>query len=127
MIIGIGTDIVNISRIEESINKFGAVFLDRCFTKAEIAESMDKKDNKAYFAKRFAVKEAFFKALGTGFTHGVSWQDVEVENDKHGKPHLNISGRSREILNDLASKSNMHLSISDDKPFAVATVIIEEG
>jgi len=126
MIIGIGTDIINKDRIEESINKFGDSFINKCFTDFEISESSQKKDKISFFSKRFAAKEAFYKAIGTGFTNGVSWKDVEVHNDEKGKPNLYIKGKSKEILLSLVDNPILHLTLSDDKPFAMATVIIEK-
>ncbi|MCV6599855.1 MAG: holo-ACP synthase [Alphaproteobacteria bacterium] len=125
MILGIGTDIVNISRIEESINKFGDSFIKRCFTESEIAESNKKKERACFFAKRFAAKEAFFKALGTGFTHRVSWQDVNISNNEYGKPEIEISGTSKDILEKISKDAKIFISMSDDAPYATATIIIE--
>lgn len=133
MILGVGTDIVNISRIEESISKLGDSFLQRCFTPKEIEIGKTKLKSVEFFAKRFAAKEAFLKAIGTGMTNRVSWQDLEVFNDLSGRPQLRISGRSLEIIEKIAievlNKSSkdivIHLSLSDDFPYAVATVIIE--
>ena len=134
MIIGMGTDIVNMDRIEESLNKFGDSFIKKCFTINEANEAKEKPDQTAFFSKRFAAKEAFFKALGTGFTQGVSWQDLEISNTPSGKPQIKVQGRSLEILNKLSrdilnssySDLEVHISISDDKPFATSTVIIEK-
>lgn len=134
MILGIGTDIVNMDRIEESINKFGDSFIKRCFTPKEIELAESKPDKIAFYAKRFAGKEAFSKAIGTGITGGVSWQDMEIHNNIIGKPMISVKGKSLEKMNKLSQQIfeqsgddiEIHLSISDDKPYAMATVIIEK-
>jgi len=124
MIIGVGTDILEISRIKESVDKFADSFIKKCFTKTEI-EKCPKVKEIHYYAKRFAGKEAFFKALGTGFTSGVSWQDVEITNDEKGKPVIKISGKSQEILNKTCQNAHIHISLSDDTNWVNAIVIIE--
>jgi len=133
MILGVGTDIVNINRIKESISQFGDSFINRCFTPKEIEIANTKAKKVEFYAKRFAAKEAFLKALGTGMTHKVSWQDLEIVNNVAGRPLINVKGESLEIMNrsslEILNKSakdiNIHLTMSDDDPYATATVIIE--
>jgi holo-[acyl-carrier protein] synthase len=126
MIYGIGTDIVNIARIEKSLAKFGDIFAKKILSEKEMAVFAIKKDNQAsYLAKRFAAKEAFAKALGTGFRGEISLKHVEILNDELGKPSLCISGAAQKTLQKLAGdKANLHLSLSDDYPTAIAFVVI---
>jgi holo-[acyl-carrier protein] synthase len=122
MIIGIGTDIAEVHRIAKSIEKSG--FMEKVFSKAEIAYC-EKKANKAEnFTARFAAKEAFFKALGTGWRGGMSFSEVEVWNDELGKPTLNIIGQTAEIIKDKNIKT-IHISLSHIKDLAMATVVLE--
>lgn len=130
-IIGIGVDTVNISRIEHMIAKHGDRFLARLFTPEEIAgaEKFPVGNNRAkaaYFAKRFAAKEAATKALGTGFRQGVSFQDFSIRNDNEGKPLLQITGNAQAVLKKISAKTHapfVHVSLSDDYPSAIAVVI----
>ena len=129
MIIGIGSDICNISRIEKSLARFGNRFESRCFTQNEINRANARPLLRAgTFAKRFAAKEAFSKAIGTGMRHGVAWRDIEVANAPSGKPSLSLSNSAAEILQKLTPKGfkpNVLLSMTDDYPYAMAFVIIE--
>ena len=125
-IFGIGTDIVNIKRLDSTIKKYGKTFKKRVFSKKEILYCEKKKNSISYYAKRFAAKEAFSKALGTGIRKGINFKDIEIYNTPNGKPHINIKGN---IVNYLRKKTkgkkyDIHLSLSDDKPWAQATVII---
>ncbi|MBA5723994.1 holo-ACP synthase [Candidatus Liberibacter sp.] len=128
MIIGIGSDIVNIQRIEETLRNFGERFALRCFAQSE-REDCDCSPKPVFsYAKRFAAKEACSKALGTGIEHGVSWKDMVVTNLPSGKPCMLISGRASEKLLSLipyGSEPIIHLTMSDDFPFAQAFVVIE--
>ena len=128
-IFGIGTDIVNIKRIDKSIKKYGNKFKSKYFSKKEIFYCDNKKNPSPFYAKRFAAKEAFVKALGTGFSNGLLHKDVEVINNKKGKPIIKMSFRSKRIINKIFKnkKYSTHLSLSDDKPWAVATVIINKN
>ncbi len=128
-IYGIGTDIINISRIEKILKKNSTEFKKKIFTKKEISYCESKRNSKAYYAKRFAAKEAFVKALGTGFSNGLFYKDVEVINNKKGKPIIKMSLRSKKIINKILKnkKYSTYLSLSDDKPWAVATVIINKN
>lgn len=124
-IIGVGTDIVNISRLKLIIKK-NSSFKKRIFSKKEISYCEKKKLKIACFAKRFAAKEAFSKALGSGITKGIKFNEIEVINDKMGKPNMNIYGSSLKIISKLLKKKNfnIYLTLSDDNPFATATVIL---
>lgn len=124
-IIGVGTDIVNISRLKLIIKK-NSSFKKRIFSKKEISYCEKKKLKIACFAKRFAAKEAFSKALGSGITKGIKFNEIEVINDKMGKPNMNIYGSSFKIISKLLKKKNfnIYLTLSDENPFATATVIL---
>lgn len=129
MIIGIGNDLVDIRRIEENIHRYGQQFLNKIFTEAEqkLASSRTEENHvqASTLAKRFAAKEAFLKALGTGYINGIRWQDVEVANDEKGRPFLNITGKALLQLQNLSANTKIHLSLSDEYPYAQAFVIIE--
>ena len=125
-IFGLGTDIVNIKRMDRSLKKNGLNFRNRIFSKNEIAYCDKKKNPSAYYAKRFAAKEAFSKALGTGIRKGVHLKDIEVFNNAYGKPFILLKGNLANLLKRKLKKKkyDIHLSLSDDKPWAQATVII---
>ena len=123
-IYGIGTDITNIERIKESLEN--KEFISRLFNKNEI-EKCNKQTNKANcYAKRFAAKEAFSKALGIGISKGINFREIIVHNKKSGKPNIKLTGNTKKIVFKLIKKKkiNIFLSLSDDKPFATAIVII---
>ena len=125
-IFGIGTDIVNIKRIEHSLKKHGFSFKNRIFSKKEISYCEKKKNSSSFYAKRFAAKEAFTKALGTGIRKGVNLKNIEITNNVYGKPLIRLKGNLSRYLKKRikSSKYDIHLSLSDDKPWAQATVII---
>ena len=125
-IFGIGTDIVNISRIEKLIKKDGIKFKKRIFTLKEIKYCQIKKNSVSYFAKRYAAKEALSKALGTGIRNGINFKDIEIINDTLGKPKINLKGSTASFLKKKIKKKKyfIYLSLSDDKPWAQATVLI---
>lgn len=128
MIIGIGSDIVDIRRIEQSINRFGDRFIERIFTKTERARAERKLGRIATYAKRFAAKEACSKALGTGMNKGVNWQGMGVVNLPGGRPTMELSGgalKRLESLTPAGHKAVIHLTITDEEPYAQAYVIIE--
>ncbi|AEI38298.1 MAG: holo-ACP synthase [Zymomonas mobilis subsp. pomaceae] len=130
MIIGIGTDLCNIDRIATILDKKeSGRFLKRLFSYEEIEASAALSATKAgFFAKRFAAKEAFVKALGTGFRQAISFQDITISNNALGAPTLNISGKAALLLEEkkpAQHKTTIHLSLSDDPPWALAFVIIE--
>ncbi len=122
MIVGIGTDIVNIKRIENIYKKFGEDFLNKNFHSLEIERFKKLNDNLKlnYLAKRFAAKEAVAKALGTGIKNGLKFKDIAVINNDLGSPRILISSE----CNPNIKKYNIHISLSDDEPFAVAFAII---
>jgi|JI10StandDraft_1071094.scaffolds.fasta_scaffold22052_3 holo-[acyl-carrier protein] synthase len=131
MIIGTGSDMVDIRRIEKALARFGDRFIHRCFTPAEIerAESLRPSGKHiATYAKRFAAKEACAKALGTGIAQGVFMRDIGVVNDKLGKPSLVLTGGAQKRLQAMTPSGKtafLHLTLSDDPPFGQASVIIE--
>ena len=125
-IFGIGTDIINIKRINNSIKKGGHNFKKKIFSDREINYCERKKNPGAFYAKRFAAKEAFTKALGTGIGKGISLKDIEIFNDASGKPNIKLKGVANTFLKRKIKKNkyNIYLSLSDDNPWAQATVII---
>ena len=124
MIYGVGTDIVNIDRIQKIILKNKEGFIKRVLTNHEQALFANKADSAAFCAKRFAAKEAFSKALGTGIGRVVSFQDLTVRNNDNGKPHFIPSEKLRLYLLEKGVKQ-AHLSISDENQYAVAFVVLE--
>lgn len=128
MILGIGSDITNIDRIANVLKRHGARFSARVFTKTEQEKAKSKKDSAASYALRWAAKEACSKALGTGIGTRLSWQDIGVENLASGQPVLKLSGGAENRLLEITPKAHdafLHLSLSDDPPWAQAFVIIE--
>jgi holo-[acyl-carrier protein] synthase len=125
-IFGIGTDIVNIKRIENKIVKNGSKFKRKIFSKNEIIYCEKKKNPFPFYAKRFAAKEAFAKALGTGICKNVTFKDIEVNNNKIGKPEIILNGVTSKFIHKKVKnkKYSIYLSLSDDLPWAQATVII---
>jgi len=124
MIVGLGTDIAEIERIEKALNRSGDAFAQRILTESELEVFTNLKQKGRYLAKRFAAKEAASKALGTGIAHGVSFQDFEISKDENGKPVLTLSGKAQQIAQ-ASSVRSVHLTISDERHYAVATVILE--
>ena len=131
MIVGLGSDICSIKRIEETYTRFGNRFVCRCFGSRERQELKRLGDDKARLAaslaKRFAAKESFVKALGSGFADGISWAEVEVVHQANGRPLLEVSGRALELLRRLTPDPKLWVSLSDDFSLAQAVVIIESG
>ncbi|PZF76887.1 holo-ACP synthase [Aestuariivirga litoralis] len=128
MIIGIGNDVIDIRRIEETLTRFGDRFIERIFTDVEIRKSEKRAQRAASYAKRFAAKEACSKALGTGFRKGVFWKDMGVVNEPSGKPTMVLTGGARDQLDSLVPEGHrprIHLTITDDFPYAHAFVMIE--
>ena len=121
-IFGLGTDLVNIKRIEKTLNLYGNNFKNKIFSKKEINYCDKKKNPSSYYAKRFAAKEAFTKALGIGISHGISLKNIE----KNGKPTISLNGKVSKYLKKKLGRKKyfIHLSLTDDKPWAQATVII---
>lgn len=129
MIIGLGSDLCSIERIQASLDRFGARFEERVFTDVERTKAARRPFTKAgTLAKRFAAKEAFSKAVGTGFRRGVYMKDIGVVNAPSGAPTLSLTGGARAALDALVPpghKAQIHLTLTDDHPWAQAFVIIE--
>jgi holo-[acyl-carrier protein] synthase len=124
MIIGIGIDLIEISRIEAALARYGERFLHRVFTPDEIAYARRKHHPAPHLAGRFAAKEAALKALGTGKSGGIRWRDVEILPSPSGKPRIAFHGRAHEHLQTLRGRQ-VHVSISHGRDLAIAAVIIE--
>ena len=128
MIVGIGSDLSDIRRIQKSLDRFGERFTHRVFTEIERTRSERKADVAASYAKRFAAKEACAKALGTGMRRGVFWRDMGVVNMRSGQPTMALTGGAAERLAKITPAGHravIHLSLTDDHPYAQAFVIIE--
>ena len=128
MIIGLGSDLIDIRRVEKSIERFGDRFLERIFTDVERAKSDRRAQRAASYAKRFAAKEACSKALGTGLRQGVFWRDMGVVNLPGGKPTLKLTGGALRRLQEITPAGHtavIELTITDDFPLAQAIVIIQ--
>ena len=123
-IFGIGTDIISIDRIKNSLKNKN--FINRIFNEKEILKCKKNNNSINCFAKRFAAKEAFSKALGTGISNGINFNEIVVLNKKSGKPYINVIGQTKKILNKRfkKKKSKILLSLSDEKKYAVAFVTI---
>jgi len=127
MILGIGNDIIDIRRVERTIERYGERFLDRVFTEIERQKSDGRAMRAASYAKRFAAKEACAKALGTGFRQGVFWRDMGVVNLPSGRPTLQLTGGAARALAQITPEGHevrIDLTITDDFPTAQAIVII---
>jgi holo-[acyl-carrier protein] synthase len=127
MILGLGSDLIDIRRVEKSIERFGERFLERIFTDVERAKSDRQANRAASYAKRFAAKEACSKALGTGLNRGVYWRDMGVVNLPGGKPTMQLTGGALERLKAITPEGHdpvIDLTITDDFPLAQAIVII---
>ena len=127
MILGLGSDLIDIRRIEKTIARHGERFLGRIFTATERAKSDKRAQRAASYAKRFAAKEACSKALGTGLRRGVFWRDMGVVNLPGGKPTMKLTGgalKRLEAITPPGSRAQIDLSITDDFPLAQAIVII---
>lgn len=131
MIIGIGSDLIDIRRIEKTLERFGDRFIKRCFSEVEIAKAERRRSagtHIATYAKRFAAKEACSKALGTGFSNSVYMKDISVENDVFGKPSLKLTNgalRRMQQLTPPGKTASIQLTLTDEPPLAQAQVIIE--
>lgn len=125
-IFGIGTDIVNVTRIKKLLRNNGDSFKKRIFSKNEIIYCEKRKNSFTFYAKRYAAKEALSKALGTGIRKGIDFRNIEIFNDKFGKPSIKLRGSTADFLKKKikAKKYFIYLSLSDDAPWAQASVII---
>lgn len=128
MILGIGTDLANIERIEKTLARFGDRFRNRVFTEREQARAERMPDPAAVYAKRWAAKEACSKALGTGLRMGIAWKDMSVRNLSSGQPVVEVTGWARERLEQMTPEGYgavIHVTLTDDHPWAQAMVVIE--
>ena len=127
-IFGIGTDIVNIKRMEKSIKKNGKYFKNRVFSTNEILYCEKKSNSTSCYAKRFAAKEAFVKALGIGFRKNINFKDIEIVNNNYGKPYIFINKKISNKIKTLfkVKKFNILLSTSDERKYSIASVIISK-
>ena len=128
MILGIGVDIADIRRIERTLDRFGDRFVQRVFTSVEQARSEARRERAASYARRWAAKEACSKALGTGLRMGIAWNEMGVVNLRGGQPTLVLSGGAAERLKAMTPPDMMtriHVSLTDDYPYAQAFVVIE--
>ncbi len=126
MILGIGTDIVEVSRIKTLIEKNGDSFIQKIFSDDEIKLASEKKSNEIFLAGRWAVKEAFAKALGYGIGPICGWKNITTLNNKDGKPYIILSGNAKKTTENMGNPV-IHVSISHEKDYAVAYVIIEKN
>src|SRR5579885_543898 len=128
MIIGLGSDLCDIRRLEEMLQRFGPRFTERCFTEVERRKSERRAERASSDLKRFAAKEACAKALGTGLRAGVFWRDMGVVNARSGQPTLALTGGAARRLAAITPpgfEARVHLSLTDDHPYAQAFVVIE--
>ena len=128
MILGIGTDLANIERIQGTLDRFGDRFRNRVFTDTEQAKAEWRKDVAGTYAKRWAAKEACSKALGTGLRMGIAWRDMAVSNLETGQPVMAVTGWAAERLENMTPKGHeaiIHVTLTDDHPWAQAFVVIE--
>ena len=128
MILGIGSDLANIERIQGTLDRFGDRFRNRVFTPTEQAKAERRKDVAGTYAKRWAAKEACSKALGTGLAMGISWIDMAVENLPSGQPTMTLTGWAAERLAEMTPAghtAHIHVTLTDDHPWAQAFVVIE--
>ena len=128
MILGVGTDLANIERIQAVLDRHGDRFRNRVFTKREQAKANRRKDEAGTYAKRWAAKEACSKALGTGLRMGISWKDMAVSNLRTGQPVMTLTGWAKTRLDDMTPPGHeaiVHVSLTDDHPWAQAFVVIE--
>ncbi|MBO6774191.1 MAG: holo-ACP synthase [Marinibacterium sp.] len=128
MILGIGTDLANIERIERTLERFGDRFRNRVFTDVEQRKAERRADTPGTYAKRWAAKEACSKALGTGLRMGIAWKDMAVSNMRSGQPVMHLTGWAAERLKEmtpLGHEAIIHVTLTDDHPWAQAFVVIE--
>jgi len=128
MILGIGTDLANIERIQGTLERFGDRFRNRVFTETEQAKAERRADVAETYAKRWAAKEACSKALGTGLRMGIAWKDMAVSNLRTGQPIMHVTGWAAKRLKDMTPEGHeaiIHVTLTDDHPWAQAFVVIE--
>ena len=126
MIISNGIDIIDIRRIKKTIDKYNFKFKKKCFHSGEISKSESRFKSVESYAKRYAAKEACAKALGTGLARGVFWKDIEIQNNKFGKPKIKLHNHALKFLKKMTKSDNcsIEVSLSDEKKYAIANVII---
>ena len=123
-IFGIGTDIVDVSRMKKLLSN-NKKFKNRIFSENEIKYCEKQSDKIASYSKRFAAKEAFSKALGTGISNGISFKEISINNSKNGAPFIQLIGKTRSIIKNIIKKKNkIYFSLSDEKKYALAMVVI---
>ncbi len=128
MILGIGTDLANIDRIQGTLDRFGDRFRNRVFTETEQRKAERRADTAGTYAKRWAAKEACSKALGTGLRMGIAWKDMAVTNLRTGQPVMHVTGWAAELLKEMTPEGHeaiIHVTLTDDHPWAQAFVVIE--
>ena len=123
-VVGLGTDIAEIERVEKALARSGDAFAERILSAVELEQFHSLKQKGRFLAKRFAAKEAASKALGTGIAMGVTFHDFQVSNDEHGKPVLTLHNKAQELAKQQGVNS-IHITISDERHYAVATVLFE--
>jgi len=123
-VVGLGTDIAEIERVEKALNRSGDAFAKRILSESEFLAFQQLKQKGRYLAKRFAAKEAASKALGTGIAMGVTFHDFVITNDEHGKPILTLYNKAAQLAAQM-NVASTHLTISDERHYAVATVLFE--
>ncbi|MHC1742291.1 MAG: holo-ACP synthase [Syntrophobacteraceae bacterium] len=124
-IYGVGIDLVQVERIRKSLERWGSRFEERVFAPGEIAACQQRKDRAGCLAMRFAAKEAFVKALGTGMRPPLRWRDIEVRNDHLGRPEIVLADSARELCRSQGIRS-WHLSLTDDGAYSAAVVVLEK-
>ncbi len=128
MILGIGTDLANIDRIQATLDRFGDRFRNRVFTEVEQSKAERRRDTAGTYAKRWAAKEACSKALGTGLRMGIAWKDMAVTNMRSGQPRMHVTGWAAERLKEMTPpgmEAHILVTLTDDHPWAQAFVVIE--
>ncbi|TMV03711.1 holo-ACP synthase [Ruegeria sediminis] len=128
MILGIGTDLANIDRIQGTLDRFGDRFRNRVFTETEQRKAERRADTAGTYAKRWAAKEACSKALGTGLRMGIAWKDMAVSNLRTGQPVMHVTGWAADRLKEMTPEGHeaiIHVTLTDDHPWAQAFVVIE--
>jgi holo-[acyl-carrier protein] synthase len=125
MILGMGTDLIEVDRIRQTVERYGDKFLHRVYTETELAYAMSKRNYAERLAGRFAVKEAGMKAIGTGWRRGVTWKDFEVVNEPSGRPTLRLTGTAGQIARTLRAK-RISVSITHIAEIAMAVVVLED-
>ena len=125
MIVGIGIDLVEISRLKRSIERFNERFLKRIYTVRELEYCQQKLIQETHYAVRFAAKEAMVKAVGIGVRNGITWQDIEVVNDDMGKPEIRTYGKCKQIMS-ILKVNRIHISLSHTENYGIAMVVLEK-